>query len=47
LRRWVRIAVAEAREQFGNRQEEERPLMEDVTKGLVETRLTEKTQYLL
>jgi hypothetical protein len=43
----MRIAVAETLEQFGNRQEEARPLMEDGPKGLVKAQLTERTQCVL
>jgi hypothetical protein len=39
----IRIAVAEAREQFGNPDKGELPPLEAVTRGLVKTQLTEKT----
>jgi hypothetical protein len=36
--------VAEAREQFGNPEEMERPSLEAVARGLVKRQQTEKTQ---
>jgi hypothetical protein len=39
--------MAEARGQFGNSKERECPPLEDVTRGLVKTQLTEKTRYVL
>jgi hypothetical protein len=38
-----RVAVAEARGQFGSPEEVERPLLEAVTIGLVKTQQAEKT----
>jgi hypothetical protein len=38
-----RVGVAEARGQFGNPEEVERPPLEAVTRGLVKTQKAEKT----
>jgi nicotinamide mononucleotide (NMN) deamidase PncC len=42
----VRIAVAEAREQFGKPEERQCSTLETVTGGLIKTQLTEKTGCL-
>jgi hypothetical protein len=48
---WVhcesRVAVAEARGQFGNEEEGARPLLQAGTRGLVKRQKTEKTQSVL
>jgi hypothetical protein len=42
-----RVAVTEARGQFGNSEEGERPPLKAVTRGLVKRQQAEKTQCVL
>jgi hypothetical protein len=47
VRRWTKIYVAKLQKQLGNPEESVCTQLEAVTRGLVKTKLTEKTKCVL